>query len=160
MMARDPNDAGSMQREDNANMANPAMEAASLIAKAAALPFSTLPIRRDCAIFLIIMTRSRSPVFEPHGNRCVEPSPKSGIEPLFADSADCERAKLNRGIRDRCHACARRTGSRPFVGLVSGRCFDLASSGAPGQAASRQKQGACRVRAARISLLPEKSRSP
>src|SRR2546429_3052707 len=82
-------------------MANPAMEAASLIAKAAALPLSTLPIGRDCAIFLIIMTRLESPLFEPHGNRCVERYPRSGVDQLFADSADCGRAKLNRGIRDR-----------------------------------------------------------
>ena len=82
-------------------MANPAMEAASLIAKAAALPFSTLPSGRDCAIFLIIMTRLESPLIEPHGNRCVERYPRSGVDQLFADSADSESAKLNRGIRDR-----------------------------------------------------------
>ena len=51
-------------------------------------------------------------------------------------------------------------GSCPFTDLVSNRRFEPPSSGTLGRAASRQRQGTCRVRAARRSLLHEKSRSP
>jgi hypothetical protein len=85
MIASEPKAAGSICREANANIAKPRIEAANLIASAAALPLSASTANTDCSILLIMILRKRSFT----GRQA---------EQFIADSRFRKRAKCKRGI--------------------------------------------------------------
>src|SRR5262245_31238568 len=120
-------------------MTKPAMEAASFTANAAALPFSTLPLRTVCAIALTMITRPRTAA--PHRGLPRTRRPNSLHIPR---SVEGQKAILVYGLT-------------PAVIQVSPAQIleNSPTSDARGRAAARQMQAQCPAQAERIGPPPE-----